>query len=89
MDLSKLSKTARSAAMRGGTVGWGAIGDSRKHVRYAEPVEAKSRRRCHCGCNRRATHIGMANGVGLVTVCELAVRRWIKTGHTKSTPNAY
>lgn len=88
MDLTKLPRAARSAAMRGGTAGWGSVGDSRKHVRYAEPGDPKSRRRCSCGCKRRATHIGMANGVGLVTACELAVRRWVKTGHTKVPPNA-
>ncbi len=80
-DLTKLSKAALSAAMRGGTVAWGSIGSVAEHVRYAEPVDPKSRRRCGCGCGRRATHMGMANGVGLVMACELAARRWVKTGH--------
>lgn len=83
MDLNGMSKVARSAAMRGGTEGWGRIG-SVDHVRYAEPVQPKSRRRCHCGCKRRATHHGMANGMALTTACELAIRRWIKTGDTKA-----
>src|SRR5690606_30669002 len=81
-DLSKMTPAARSAAMRGGTDGWGRVG-SADHVRYAEPVPSTSRRRCHCGCKRRATHRGMANGVCLTTACELAIRRWIKTGHEK------
>lgn len=84
VDIANLSPKARSAAMRGGTAGWGECGDSRRHVRYAEPVLGTSRRRCHCGCKRRATHRGMANGVCLVTLCELAVQRWIKTGHAKA-----
>ena len=83
MDISKLSKNARIAAMRGGAASWGEYGSSAGHVRYAEPVAPTSRRRCQCGCTHRATHMGMANGVALCTACELAIRRWIKTGKTK------
>lgn len=78
-DMSKMTPSERSAAMRGGMDGWGQFGSIR-HVRYAEPVPATSRRRCRCGCKRRATHRGMANGVCLTTACELSVRRWIKIG---------
>jgi len=81
-DLSKMTPAARSAAMRGGTDGWGQVG-SVDDVRYAEPVPSTSRRRCKCGCKRRATHYGMAKGMALTTACELAVRRWIKTGETR------
>lgn len=84
VDLGTLSPKARAAAMRGGTEGWGQVG-SVDMVRYSQPVASRSRSRCHCGCKRRATHIGMANGVGLTTACELAIQRWIKTGHTKAT----
>jgi len=80
MDLTKLPPAARSAAMRGGTKNWGTHGSSTEHVRYALPVRPTSRKRCSCGCNRRATHRGMANGVCLFRGCELSVRRWIKTG---------
>lgn len=80
MDLNKLSKPALSAAMRGGTAAWGSWGSSAHHVRYSEPVDSKSRRRCHCGCKRRATHRGMANGIALMSGCELSVARWVKTG---------
>jgi hypothetical protein len=79
MDIDELSKRGRSAAMRGGTDGWGAHG-SVDHARYSEPVEPRSRRRCHCGCKRRATHKGMANGVCLTQACELGIARWVKTG---------
>ena len=82
-DLNKLSPTALSAALRGGTQDWGQYGSSIDHVRYAEPVDSKSRRRCHCGCKRRATHVGMANGLALTEGCELAVARWVRTGSAK------
>ena len=80
MDMNALSKAARSAALRGGAGGWGPVGSARGHVRYAELVLPRSRRRCSCGCKQRATHVGMANGCALVTACEMAIRRWIKTG---------
>lgn len=80
MPLNTLSKAARSAAMRGGTDGWGQYGSAADHVRYAEPAPSHSRRRCSCGCKRRASHIGMANGVALASACEIAIRRWVKTG---------
>lgn len=31
--------------------------------------------------------MGMANGLALTTACELAVRRWIKTGMTRGRPD--
>lgn len=79
VDLNNLSRAALSAAMRGGTDGWGQVG-STEHVRYAEPVPSTSRRRCSCGCKRRATHYGKANGVALGIGCEMSIRRWVKTG---------
>jgi hypothetical protein len=87
MDLNKMPKAERAAAMRGGIAGWGAIGNAMTDVRYALPVEPKSRRRCQCGCKRRATRRGMANGVCLVMGCYLAIRRWVKTGNTRLRPN--
>ena len=41
-------------------------------------VEKKSRRVCQCGCAMRATHIGLAGGIGMVVGCELSIRRWAK-----------
>lgn len=75
-DLNKLSPAALSAAMRGGTAAWGEVGSAADHVRYLEPIN--SRRKCHCGCGGRKTHAGMANGVCLMSGCELRVRRWVK-----------
>ena len=84
MDLNKLKPKALAAAMKGGTAGWGEVASAAEHVRYAQPVLPASRRRCHCGCKRRATHFGMANGCCLVTGCELSIQRWIKTGRTRA-----
>ena len=80
MDLSKLSPAALKAAMQGGTAGWGSCGGADHHVRYMESVPPRSRRHCHCGCAKRATHSGMANGVCLTMGCEFAISRWVKTG---------
>jgi hypothetical protein len=80
VPLNKLSRSALSAAMRGGTREWGVRANSAEHVRYAQKIGPRSRRRCHCGCKRRATHLGMANGICLTTGCELSVARWVKHG---------
>lgn len=80
MDLTKLSKPALAAAMKGGTAQWGERGSSRDHVRYMEPTDHR-RCKCRCGCNGRATHRGMANGISLTEGCELTIARWVKTGH--------
>jgi hypothetical protein len=89
MNLSKLHPKALAAAMKGGTDGWGTVADARANVRYSVPVKPTSRRRCHCGCNRRATLMGMANGLGMVSGCELAIARWVKIGEITphKTPN--
>jgi hypothetical protein len=63
---------------RGGTEEWQARGSDIEHRRYSEPVDGRSRRRCHCGCKRRATHRGMANGICLMMGCQLRVARWVR-----------
>lgn len=73
--LNDLSEAALSAAMRGGTEGWGEHANDGM-VRYSEP--STSRRRCRCGCRRRASHLGMANGIALAWGCELYVARWVR-----------
>lgn len=87
-DLNKLSRHALSAAMRGGTHGWGQCGSSAEHVRYSEPLERRRGRRrlCWCGCGNRITHRGMANGVALTSACELGIARWVQTGEVKPVP---
>lgn len=80
-DINKLSPDALKAAMQGGTEAWGQWGSSRDHVLYIEPIgKTRRRRKCHCGCNKRCTHRGMANGVCLTSGCELSTRRWAKSG---------
>lgn len=84
-DLKKLSRHALSAAMRGGTHGWGVHGSSVDHIRYSEPPPKPPGRRktCWCGCGNARTHAGKANGIALTTACELGIARWVKTGSVK------
>jgi hypothetical protein len=79
LDLSQLPPAALRAAMTGGTAGWGTYSNVMEHVRYIQPIIGRrGRRKCYCGCNRRATHLGMANGVALAHGCELQMRRWVR-----------
>ena len=79
-ELSDLSPVELSAAMRGGTVAWGQYGSALDHVRYSLPIPKGDRRRsnCSCGCKKRETHRGFANGVCLMSGCEFRVARWVK-----------
>ncbi len=61
-------------------VEFGTWGSAEHHQRYRQQVDASSRRRCHCGCKSRATHLGMANGVALTMGCEFFIRRWVRDG---------
>ena len=36
--------------------------------------------RCLCGCDRRATHLGLTDGFCMMSGCELTVRRWVRYG---------
>jgi len=36
--------------------------------------------RCRCGCDRRASHLGLADGLCMISGCELTVRRWVRYG---------
>ena len=87
VDLKKLSPAALSAAMRGGTDAWGSWASSNEHVRYAEPIPKeywRRRRKCRCGCGKKATHNGKANGIALTDGCELSMARWVRTGEFRS-----
>ena len=79
-------KPSEIRAMTVSPGGWGSHG-SQSMTRYAKdrPVGAhgKGRRKCNCGCGRWATHTGMANGVALVSGCELSIQRWVRN------PNDY
>lgn len=60
--------------------GIGRYGSAVAHQRYMQEINNRSRKNCHCGCEKRATRIGMANGVCLVVGCELYIRRWLRDG---------
>jgi hypothetical protein len=66
---------------------WGQWGSAQEHQRYTVKARPTSRRRCYCGCDQRATHVGMANGMALTRACELGIRRWMKTGNVVATRN--
>jgi hypothetical protein len=87
-DLNALSQAARSAAMRGGTAGWGKVGGMPEQIRYMElrPKRPGRKPKCHCGCGTPKTHLGMTNGVCLTSGCELYVRRWAKAGSARLNP---
>lgn len=76
MSLNNLPPEALKAAMIGGTESWGQWGSADQHIRYIQRAPSALRRRCNCGCKRRASHSGMANGVCLTSGCELSMRRW-------------
>lgn len=89
VDLNTLQPSALRAAMKGGTSAWGVVGSTTEHVRYSVPLpKIKARRQCGCGCEGKATHVGMANGLGLTRGCQLSMARWVRTGFSKpqSTP---
>lgn len=83
-DLNDMSRAARSAAMRGGVAGWGEVGSGATNIRYIEPRQKRPGRqpKCHCGCEGAKTSVGFANGVALMSGCELSVRRWVKGGRS-------
>lgn len=45
------------------------------------------RSKCYCGCDGRATHIGLGDGAGMMSGCELSVRRWVRDGAAASSVN--
>jgi hypothetical protein len=65
--------------MKTGMAGWGCHGSALEHGRYSEKIADRRRaRRCHCGCGKKSTHLGKANGVALASGCELSIARWVK-----------
>jgi hypothetical protein len=43
------------------------------------------RSKCYCGCSGRSTHMGLADGAGMMSGCELSVRRWVRDGSAART----
>lgn len=81
--MSDVEERMRRRAVANGVPLWGEYGSSTSHERYAQPAP-RSRRKCVCGCNTRATHAGAANGVALMSGCELHVRRWVRDGYQET-----
>ena len=54
---------------------WGSVNGHRAMIR----TPSASRRRCSC-CGKRATHVGLGDGVALMSGCEMRVRRWVRDG---------
>jgi len=46
-------------------------------------LPSTSRKRCSCGCGKRATHVGLGDGLALMSGCELRVRRWVRDGDSR------
>ena len=69
--------------------GWGQVADARTGPRYSEllPGRFRNRRRCYCGCGAKASHVGMANGLGMTSGCELSMRRWVRDGYRAAAPS--
>ncbi len=63
-------------AWASGNDSFGQWGSAVEHERYKDKVLPRSRRQCHC-CKRRATHVGKANGVALITGCEMLITKWV------------
>ena len=55
----------------------GSVDGSRSMV----SAPSRSRRRCGCGCKGRATHVGLGDGLALMSGCEMKVRRWVRDGY--------
>lgn len=83
--MRKSRKQAAAEASPGYWGKWGA--DSMK--RYAQPVRPRSRKRCHCGCKRRATHAGVANGVALMSGCQFSTGRWVHAAELKAAADIF
>ena len=57
---------------------WGSVDGHRTLIRVRPP----SRRRCSC-CGKRATHVGLGDGLALIDGCEMRVRRWVRDGRAR------
>lgn len=57
---------------------WGSATEHQRTMRFIEDGRRR-RRQCGGGCDARATHLGLANGVALMSGCEWHVRMWVKS----------
>lgn len=77
MNESKSMTRARLASPGG----FGVHGSAEDGPRHAEPVPRLRRRCAWMGCEQRACYVGCANGLGMMSGCELHVRRWVRDGY--------
>lgn len=69
------------AAARGADGTYGSAADAASRDFWPLPPRYRNRRRCAlCGV-RKATHTGGANGLAMVSGCELCIRRWVRDGY--------
>ena len=71
-----MTEKERVRAIVHGQQEWETYGNAAIHRRYSQSTD--SRKRCSCGCTHPVTHLGMANGVALMSGCELSVARWVR-----------
>lgn len=60
---------------------FGKVGSATHHERYSERRESRRTGPRNCwvpGCQNKATHRGMANGVCLTTGCEFHTAMWVR-----------
>jgi hypothetical protein len=57
---------------------WGSASEHQRTM-VRNPDMRRGRRWCPwCPTRNRATHVGLANGIGLMSGCEWHVRQWVK-----------
>jgi hypothetical protein len=82
VDFETATAKYRAQASATGQTGWGEYGSAADHQRYLYelPGRYRNRRRCYCGCGGKASHGGAVNGLAMACGCEMAMRRWVRTG---------
>lgn len=76
-----MSATFEQARIKAHTQGHdGTHGSAMSMTRDTWPAPDR-RRRCRCGCDSSATHVGGAGGVALTSGCEISMRRWVRDGY--------
>ena len=84
-DCRQLQQNRRMTAFLTSPGGWGEHGDARVHLRYMELAPTDRLVKPCSSCPKQpvrppATHLGMCNGVALMSGCEWHVRQWVQQG---------
>lgn len=80
-DQAVLTAEATRAAVAGKFGADGTRSGSVDGHRSVVTGPARRRRKCPCGCGTRATHIGLGDGIALMSGCQLSVHRWVRDGY--------